>query len=36
VKLIVESPVEDKLVDLYMDSWLPEYKDEKILDQIIA
>ena len=35
VKLIVEPPVEDKLVDLYMDSWLPEYKDEKILDQMI-
>jgi len=32
VKLIPDPGMEDKLVDLYMDSWLPDYKDEKHLD----
>ena len=32
VKLIPDPGMEDKLVDLYMDSWLPDYKDEKNLD----
>eukprot|EP00435_Cladocopium_sp_Y103_P048673 s811_g14.t1 len=31
VKLIVDPNSEDKLVDLYMDSWLKDFKDEKNL-----
>lgn len=31
MKLIVDPGSEDKLVDLYMDSWMKEYKDEKLL-----
>ena len=31
MKLIVDPGQEDKLVDLYMDSWIQDYKDEKNL-----
>ena len=31
VKLIVDPGQEDKLVDLYVDSWIKDYKDEKNL-----
>ena len=31
MKLIVDPGQEDKLVDLYVDSWINDYKDEKNL-----